>query len=83
MAKPLLSRDTRARITGLTSATKADIREAVELAVRFWPNAHLGACSAREDIRSAFYRIRNWAAVEHIQASIGRVYDDALRHSDM
>jgi hypothetical protein len=74
---------TKLRITNLSAETKADIRQAVTLATRYWPNAHLGDCSVREDIRSAFYRIRNWAAVEHIQASIGRVYDDALSHADM
>jgi hypothetical protein len=68
----------------LKSETGRDIRDAVADAVRYWPNAHLGDCTAREDIRSAFLRIRrDVGRGENIQAAAGAVSRDALRHSDM
>ncbi len=71
------------QIKGLKNA-KADVRYAVRLAVQYWPNAHLGAVSPRQDIRSAFEFIRNpLNAGECIQAAAGQLMFDALRHEDM
>lgn len=65
-------------------AHRTDIRRAVALAVRYWPNAHLGDYSPREDIRSAFKMLRSHAAhAGNIQAGIAAVEDDAYRHVDM
>ena len=60
------------------------IRHAVGLAVRYWPNAHLGDVTPREDIRGAFHLIRmHLASGQSIQAAIGMVEADAYRHADM
>lgn len=68
----------------MTSTTKADIRAAVLLALRYWPNAHLGAESPRADIRSAFLMIRNRVnRGETIQVAIGAVEASAYRHANM
>jgi hypothetical protein len=69
-------------------ATIAEIRNtvepAVQLAVQYWPNAHLGDCSPREDIRSAFYIIRSaMKRGDSIQAAAGQLEFDAYRHADM
>lgn len=71
------------RIIHLSPRSKAAIRHAVGLAVRYWPNAHLGENSPRQDIRSAFLSIRNWAPRVGLQASIGRLENDAYRYVDM
>ncbi len=60
------------------------LRDAVMDAMQFWPNAHLGTYTRRDDLRSAFRMIRSWLkAGDTIQAAIGRVANDALRHMDM
>jgi hypothetical protein len=69
-------------------ANIAEIRNAVgpavRLAVSYWPNAHLGDCSPREDIRSAFYLIRSaLKRGDSIQTAAGQVEFDAYRHADM
>jgi hypothetical protein len=64
--------------------TREDIRDAVDLAMTYWPNAHLGTNTRRQDMRSAFKMLRSWA--EHdgsIQAAIGRVTSSAYSHADM
>lgn len=71
------------KIRHLRPSHRQDIRRAVGLAVRYWPNAHLGYHSAGEDIRSAFLSIRNWAPRIGLQAAIGRLELDAYRHADM
>jgi hypothetical protein len=66
------------------SEIRTTVEPAVQLAVRYWPNAHLGDCSPREDIRSAFYLIRSaLQRGDSIQAAAGRVESDAYRHADM
>jgi hypothetical protein len=66
------------------SAIRETVRPAVELAVRYWPNAHLGDYTPRQDIRSAFHLIRSaMNAGETIQSAAGRVEMDAYRHADM
>lgn len=63
---------------------RSDIRRAVAMAVRYWPNAHLGDFTPREDIRSAFKMLRAHARRSgNIQSGIAAVEDDALRHVDM
>jgi hypothetical protein len=73
-----------AAIHNLTPNARKDIRHAVDLAVRYWPNSHLGDFTPREDIRSAFLRIRR--EVERgqpIQSAVGQVEMDAYRHANM
>lgn len=68
----------------LTKNEKEQIRKAVKEAMRYYPNSHLGDCSPREDMRSAFRSIRNardyygnmWEAATY-------VYNDAQRYADM
>lgn len=73
-----------ARITNLTSEIRDDIRYAVQLAVRYWPNAHLGDIPPREDIHSAFKMLRAHAAHhDSLYAGIGAVEHDAYLHIDM
>jgi hypothetical protein len=73
------------KITGLNySENRYAVRRAVELAVHYWPNAHLGAHSPREDMRSAFRRIRNNInSGLNIQQAAAVVESDAYRHADM
>lgn len=62
----------------------SEVRYAVRDAVRYWPNAHLGDLSEAEDRRSAFRFIRNrLRAGWHIQAAVGDLEMDALRHRNM
>ena len=66
------------------SENRRAVRNAVELAVHYWPNAHLGSISPREDIRSAFRWIRR--GVEQglsIQQAAAVVEGDAYRHVNM
>jgi hypothetical protein len=68
----------------MTSNTRTEVRHAVGLAVRHWPNAHLGDVTPREDIRSAFLMIRNRLnRGEPIQSAIGAVLSSAYSHADM
>ncbi len=63
---------------------RADVRHAVELAVQYWPNSHLGSYTPRQDIRSAFLFIRNRVnRGEHIQSAVGQLESDAYRHANM
>lgn len=69
-------------------ASIAKIRQTVEpavrLAVRYWPNAHLGDLTPRQDIRSAFYRMRcSLKRGDTLQVAAGSVEGDAYRHADM
>jgi hypothetical protein len=66
------------------SENRRAVRDAVNLAVRYWPNSHLGDCTPREDMRSAFRWIRR--GIEQglsIQQAAGVVESDAYRHADM
>jgi hypothetical protein len=66
------------------SEIRAVVETPVRLAVSYWPNAHLGDCSPREDIRSAFLLIRSaMKRGDSIQAAAGQVEFDAYRHADM
>lgn len=68
----------------MTTDTRRSIREAVKLAVAYWPNSHLGDYSAREDIRSAFIIIRGHAERgDGLHAGIANVLSSAYRHADM
>jgi hypothetical protein len=67
----------------LTTDHRDMIRDAVSLAVRYWPNSHLGDYTPREDIRSAFKFIRSHAQRDGLMPAIGALEDDAYRHMDM
>lgn len=68
----------------MTTDTRNQIREAVKLAVRYWPNSHLGDYSPREDIRSAFRIMRSHAERgDGLSAGISNVLSSAYRHADM
>lgn len=72
------------RINNLSAHLRNEVRTAVSLAMRLWPNAHLGEVTELEDMHSAFRMIRNGVASGlPIQAAIGDVYDSACRHSNM
>lgn len=67
-----------------TPLTVASIRHAVGLAVSYWPNAHLGEQTRRDDLRSAFQFIRNRINRGiNIEAAISDLELDAYRHADM
>lgn len=75
---------TKQPITNLKPEIRDDIRDAVMLAMRYWPNAHLGDISPREDMRSAFKMLRSHADFYgSLYAGIGAVSGDAYRHVDM
>lgn len=68
----------------MTLNAREDVRRAAELAMHYWPNAHLGDCSRRDDLRSAFRFMRSrlnrgWP----IQSAAGDLERDAYRHADM
>lgn len=66
------------------SIDRNHIRYIVRLCVTYWPNAHLGDYTPREDIRSAFMMIRSH--LKHgdtIQQALGALEMDAYRHMDM
>lgn len=68
----------------LSPTARANLRAAVSLAVRYWPNSHIGDYTPRQVIRSAFLRVRR--SVErgnHVQAAIGQLEMDAYRHANM
>jgi hypothetical protein len=68
----------------MTKQTAAHIRYIVGLCVTYWPNAHLGSLSPRDDIRSAFFRIkRDMKQGSDLQTALGRLASDAYAHMDM
>lgn len=70
-------------VRGLSSEMRESVRDAVNLALEYWPNAHLGDVPPREDIKSAFRMLRSWIPVVGIHAAIGKVSESAYRHMDM
>jgi hypothetical protein len=76
---------TKRSINGLDAQNREEIRHAVMMAVAYWPNAHLGTISPREDIRSAFRMLRSHADYHFgdLYAGIGAVERDAYHHFDM
>lgn len=73
------------RITNLDQMDRACIRQAVTLAMTYWPNSHLGTVAPLEDMRAAFKMIRSHADYHFgdLYAGIGAVERDAYRHLDM
>jgi hypothetical protein len=68
----------------MTDYEREQVREAVAAAMEFWPNAHLGDYTRREDLHSAFGMMRRHiAAGESVGSAAGSVLIDALRHEDM
>ena len=68
----------------MTKTDKHNIREAVALAMDYWPNSHLGDYSRREDMQSAFRIIRSHAERGNgLQDGIANVLTSAYRHADM
>lgn len=64
--------------------SKAAVMYAVSDCARYWPNAHLGSVSPREDIASAFRTLRRRvAAGESLFQAAGYLSRDALAHVDM
>jgi hypothetical protein len=49
-------------IRKILAIEREKVRDAVRLAMEFWPNAHLGDSSRREDMNSAFRMIRMYVA---------------------
>jgi len=70
-------------ITNLSPETRADIRNAVALAMEYWPNAHLGDYSRQHDMRQAFRMLRSHAPVSGLHGAIGAVERSAYSHMDM
>jgi len=63
---------------------RATVAPAVQLAVRYWPNSHLGDLTPREDLHSAFLFLRaRLRSGMHIQAAAGQLEGDAYRHMNM
>ena len=67
----------------LTADSRREVRHAVELAVRYWPNSHLGDYTPREDIRSAFRLLRSHAERDGIAVAAAHLQTDAYRYADM
>jgi hypothetical protein len=64
--------------------TRDDVRRAVGLALQYWPNAHLGTRTRRDDMRSAFKMLRSWTRhYGAIQPAIGEVERSAYSCMDM
>lgn len=60
------------------------IRRAVRLAVAYWPNGHLGDCTPREDIHSAFrFLRRHLKSGQPLLSAVGALELDAYRFADM
>jgi hypothetical protein len=71
-------------IRTMLAIEREKVRDAVRLAMEFWPNAHLGDSSRREDMNSAFRMIRMYVASGHsISSAAGAVEHDAYRHEDI
>jgi hypothetical protein len=70
-------------IYGLDASARDEIRAAVYLAMDYWPNAHLGSISPRDDMHSAFRMIRNWQPAIGLEAAVARLESDARAHRDM
>ena len=73
----------KTKIANIDHDTREDIRDSVDLALEFWPNAHLGTYSRHHDMRQAFKMIRLYAAVHGIHFAIARLRSDACAHMDM
>lgn len=68
----------------MTTDTRQHIRNAVKLAVYYWPNSHLGDYTPSEDIRSAFVIIRSHVERgDGLYAGIASVEHSAYRHANM
>jgi hypothetical protein len=73
-------------INNLRKYERSHIRNAVRDAVRYWPNAHLGVYSPREDIHSAFNRLRHECEAfgrDTLAAATAALARDALLYADM
>jgi hypothetical protein len=71
-------------ITNIKPEVRHEIRHAVGAAMQYWPNAHLGDCSRRQDMRGAFMLIRSRIRAGYsINAAIGEVEMSAYRHANM
>lgn len=72
-------------IRNLQQSDRRMIREAAALAMDYWPNAHLGDYSRREDLRSAFTIIRRRVEIggESVHAAAAHVQISAFSHRDM
>lgn len=74
----------KVRVTNLHPHERRAVREAVALAMRYWPNAHLGDQTPREDMRSAFSTIRSYVnAGDDLMVGVHAVESDAYAHMDM
>lgn len=68
----------------LSPTERQALRDVVLLCVAYWPNAHLGDDTPRQDIHRAFGRIRMAMATGmDFWAALGRLETDAYRHADM
>lgn len=64
--------------------TRRAVREAVAACVQYWPNAHLGEVSPREDLASAFRIMRRRVGSgQSLYQAATYLSDDAMRHVDM
>lgn len=69
---------------GRIAKIRQTVEPAVRLAVHYWPNAHLGDRTPREDMRSAFYLMRSsLKRGDTLQVAAGLIEGDAYRHADM
>jgi hypothetical protein len=68
----------------MTDEARDEIKNAVQRAMYYWPNSHLGAISRREDMRSAFRMIRSWAKhYSDIWQGIGALERETDRYVNM
>ena len=71
------------KIINLDAVTRAFVRQAVRQAMLWWPNAHHGARTRRQDMRTAFTSIRRNEVMEGINGAAIQVLDSAQRCEGM
>ena len=71
------------KIVNLNADTRALVRQAARQAMLWWPNAHLGDRTRREDMRTAFTCIRCVAPKTGINGAAMQVLDSAQSCEDM
>lgn len=67
----------------MTNEQIGRIRDTVYQAIRLYPNAHLGDCTVREDIHSAFLFIRHRLKSVPLDQAIVDLDFDLYRYQNM
>lgn len=76
------SQDKGQKITGLNTNLRALVIQSVCEYLRVAPNADLGEASTRENIRSAFFRIRVWTKKRGLRGALQELDFECYRLED-